>query len=44
VQKEIAHKMLSMGMDVLDVIQATDLSAEEVRKLRESVRSEAVTA
>jgi len=41
-QKEIAHKMLSMGMDVLDVIQATDLSAEEVRKLRDAVKPQEI--
>jgi len=34
--------MLSMGMDVLDVIQATDLSAEEVRKLRDAVKPQEI--
>jgi len=43
-QVEIAKKMLSMHMDVLDVIEATGLSTEEVRKMRDSMRDEVATA
>ena len=41
-QEEIALKMLIMGLDPLDVIEATGLSTERIRKMRESIRSEAV--
>jgi hypothetical protein len=41
-EEEIARKMLSMGMDTLDIIEATGLSTERIRKMRESLRSEAV--
>ena len=42
-REEIAKKMLSMGMDVLDIIEATGISVEEVRKMRDSVRGEEIT-
>jgi hypothetical protein len=41
-EDEIAQKMLSKGMDVLDVIEVTGLSAERIRKMRDSINNEAV--
>ena len=41
-EEEIARKMLAKGMDALDIIDITGLSTERIRRIRESIRDEAV--
>jgi len=41
-QEESAKKMLSDGLDVLDIIRYTGIDAERLSKLRESVHTQAV--
>ena len=43
-KEEIARKLLSMGMDAIDVVEATGLSNERIRELRDTIRSESVYA
>jgi hypothetical protein len=42
--EEIARKMLLMGMDALDIIEATGISSERLRELRDIIRNESVLA
>ena len=39
---EIARKMLNLGIDMLDIIEATGLSAERLREIRDTTHSKAV--
>lgn len=39
---EIAQKMLNLGIDMLDIIEATGLSAERLREIRDTTHSKAV--
>jgi len=43
-KEEIAHRMLAMGMDVLDVIDVTGIDIERLRELRDRVRENPILA
>ena len=43
-KEEIARKLLSMGMDAIDVVEVTGLSNERIRELRDTIRSESIYA
>ena len=43
-KEETVRRMLAMGLDPLDIIAATGISAERLREMRESVRSERIPA
>ena len=40
-KEKTARKMLSKGMDILDIIEVTGLTTEQVREVRDTVRGEA---
>ena len=39
-REEIARKMLTKGMDILDILEVTGLSPERIREMREIIRIE----
>ena len=36
-REETARRMLDMGMDLLDIIKATNISADRLREIRENI-------